>query len=198
MTSRNNSKFVVNLVSNASTDVYPNNTISSFTTQLPDNGIHLDDNSSAGDINNGSWEVALLEISYPMKFFNILNGQYTYNSDHLKNNSYPFYREIPKGSYTSVNEILHIMYVQIKEIYMLNFNGKTLPSEKSLNQYKPFEYSLDEVTGVLSIKLNSFLSRITLLSPDLRVILGMPKIITPDAPAHIVLGNHDNTENEDL
>ena len=187
MATPNRSEFVVNLVSNASTDVYPNNVISSFTTQLPGNGIHLEDTTGNG--NNGSWEVALLEISYPAKFHNVVNGKYTYNSDYLRDNDNPFELEVPKGQYNTVSEILRIMAAQVKQIYTKYHDGSILTRYAwELSQYEPFEYTLDELSGVLSIKLNSRYARITLLSTDLRVILGMPYIIDPDVPHHIVTG----------
>ena len=46
--------FIVTLSSNASSDVYPTNTLASFRTYLPTT-IELD----------GKWEVGLTEITYP-------------------------------------------------------------------------------------------------------------------------------------
>ena len=46
--------FTIELVSNASSQLFPNNTLSSFTNFLPEQ-VNLD----------GQWEVAISEISYP-------------------------------------------------------------------------------------------------------------------------------------
>ena len=52
--------FYLTLPSNASMKIYPDNTVAKYTTQLPNN-IELD----------GDWEVALTEIQYPHKFYNV-------------------------------------------------------------------------------------------------------------------------------
>ena len=57
------SSFTVELVSNASFDCYPNNTLSSFANFLPEQ-INLD----------GEWEVAITELSYPSLHQNITEG----------------------------------------------------------------------------------------------------------------------------
>ena len=62
-----NEEFTLELVSNASMDIYPNNTLASFTNFLP-HEINL----------RGSWEVALLDISYPSRFKNITDGKVLY------------------------------------------------------------------------------------------------------------------------
>ena len=61
------SSFTVELVSNASFDCYPNNTLSSFTNFLPEQ-INLD----------GEWEVAITELSYPSLYQNITEGKFFY------------------------------------------------------------------------------------------------------------------------
>ena len=61
-------EFTLELVSNASMDIYPNNTLASFTNFLP-HEINL----------RGSWEVALLDISYPSRFKNIIDGRVFYH-----------------------------------------------------------------------------------------------------------------------
>ena len=58
--------FTINLISNASMQVFPANTMAQFTTLLP-HRIEL-----AGD-----WEVAILEASWPAKVKNITNAAYT-------------------------------------------------------------------------------------------------------------------------
>ena len=59
--------FTVELVSNASFDCYPNNTLSSFTKFRPEQ-IHLD----------GEWEVAITELLYPFLYQNITEGKFFY------------------------------------------------------------------------------------------------------------------------
>ena len=62
--------FTLELVSNASMDIYRDNTLSSFTNFLPDQ-IDLD----------GTWEVALMEISYPARYMNIVDGRVVYKQE---------------------------------------------------------------------------------------------------------------------
>ena len=62
--------FYRELVSNASSQVYPQITMASFTNFLPDKN-ELD----------GSWEVALLEVSYPGICYNVEGGLMTFHYD---------------------------------------------------------------------------------------------------------------------
>ena len=59
--------FTIELVSNASFNCYPNNSLSSFTNFLPEQ-IHL----------KGEWEVAISEISYPSWYQNVTEGKLTF------------------------------------------------------------------------------------------------------------------------
>ena len=61
------SSFTIELVSNASFDCYPNNTLSSFTNFLPEQ-INFD----------AEWEVAIKEMSYPSLYQNITEGKFFY------------------------------------------------------------------------------------------------------------------------
>ena len=55
--------FTIELVSNASAQLFPDNTLSFFTNFLP------------GQLNlNGQWEVAISEISYPTMYQNVTGG----------------------------------------------------------------------------------------------------------------------------
>ena len=56
--------FTVELVSNASGELFPDNTLSSFTNFLPEQ-VNLE----------GQWEVAFSEISYPSMYQNITEGK---------------------------------------------------------------------------------------------------------------------------
>ena len=59
-------EFTMNLISNASMETFPENTLSSFTTLLP-TPIHL----------SGEWQVALLEIAWPNSIQNVTVGEFT-------------------------------------------------------------------------------------------------------------------------
>ena len=59
--------FTIELVSNASFNCYPNNSLSSFTNFLPEQ-IRL----------KGEWEVAISEISYTSLYQNVTEGKFTF------------------------------------------------------------------------------------------------------------------------
>ena len=63
------SSYIVELVSSASFNVYPDNSLASFTNFLPDQ-LEFE----------GEWEVALLEISYPAVYKNVSNGTFWYRN----------------------------------------------------------------------------------------------------------------------
>ena len=64
--------FTIELVSNASSQLFPNNTLSSFTNFLPEQA-NLD----------GQWEVAISEISYPSMYQNVTEGKFMFNDEKL-------------------------------------------------------------------------------------------------------------------
>ena len=59
--------FTIELVSNASGELFPDNTLSSFTNFLPEQ-VNL----------GGQWEVAISEISYPSMYQNITGGYFKF------------------------------------------------------------------------------------------------------------------------
>ena len=86
-------QFYVTLPSNASLSLYPNNTLSSYTTRLVDQ-INL----------MGNWEVAITEIHYPFSWYNITddNNSFAYSS----NGRFPVYGKIKPGYYSSIEEVV--------------------------------------------------------------------------------------------
>ena len=88
--------FIIELVSNASMDVYPDNSIASFTNFLPEQ-INVE----------GDWEVALLEVSYPNLYHNIVDGRFRYRYDTSDKDL--TIMEIPPGLYHSLADILASM-----------------------------------------------------------------------------------------
>lgn len=94
---------IIEVVSNASPDVYPNNTMASFTNFLPDQ-IELD----------GEWEVGLLEISYPAMYYNITNGKFFYQYDSKTEILY-----LQPGMYSYFEEII----LSMNQLIRSNFNN---------------------------------------------------------------------------
>ena len=70
------------LISNASSQLFPNNTRSSFTNFLP-NQVNLD----------GQWEVAISEISYPSMYQNVTEGKFMFYEEKLSKTTEAYYFE---------------------------------------------------------------------------------------------------------
>ena len=98
------SSFTVELVSNASFDYYPNNTLSSFTNFLPEQ-INLD----------GEWEVAITELSYPSLYQNITEGKFFYLDEATPDTKPLDYYTILSGLYPSNSDIFNEMHRIIQE-----------------------------------------------------------------------------------
>jgi hypothetical protein len=97
------SDFYLTLPSNSSMQYYPNNTLSAFTTHLP-NGVEL----------HGEWEVGLVEIQYPRNWYNVpsdIEGRTFTTHRGLANHPVgpvPEFRfTISEGYYATVEELLN-------------------------------------------------------------------------------------------
>ena len=96
--------FTVELVSNASFDCYPNNTLSSFTNFLPEQ-INLE----------GEWEVAITELSYPSLYQNITDGKFFYLDAATPGTKPSGYYRNDAGQYPSKSDIVNEMNKKIQE-----------------------------------------------------------------------------------
>ena len=87
--------FYLTLPSNSSMQIYPTNTLTNFTTQLP-NSLFLD----------RDWEVGLAEIQHPYTRNNIRSGK---NRVYIKAWNERDYTslEIPTGSYDNINSVTY-------------------------------------------------------------------------------------------
>ena len=153
--------FIIELVSSASTNVYPENTLASFSNFLPDQ-LTLE----------GNWEVALLEISYPSLYNNITDGKFWYVNNPNKSKETketnpatgisidydPLY--IQPGLYMSLDEILTSMNNSLKK--------------KRSTQKVDLKWSINQVSRKVDISLPSKDSHLVISSPDLSTILGFP------------------------
>lgn len=150
--------FIVDLVSNASTDIYPNNTLSSFTNFLPDQ-ISLE----------GDWEVALMEVAHPSLYHNVTNGIFTFKRNQFDLNTDDDL-QIPPGLYRSIDELLHAMRDKILERY--------------IDKTPPFTWQVDRITQKLEITLEHLSSILVIKSNDLCHILGFqcPVYLSTDGP----------------
>ena len=88
--------FTRELVFNASGELFPDNTLSSFTNFLPEQ-LDLD----------GQWEVAISEISYPSMYQNITEGKFKFFDKKLSNSTSTY--NLEPGLYTSITDIAEAM-----------------------------------------------------------------------------------------
>ena len=94
--------FTIELVSNVSGELFPDNTLSSFTNFLPEQ-VNLE----------GQWEVAISEISYPSIYQNITEGYFSFFHKELSKSTSTYSTE--PGLYNSITEILEAMNTLIQE-----------------------------------------------------------------------------------
>ena len=86
----------IELVSNASGELFPDNTLSSFTNFLPEQ-LNLE----------GQWEVAISEISYPSMYQKITEGKCKFFDEKLS--KYTSTYNLEPGLYTSITDIVEVM-----------------------------------------------------------------------------------------
>ena len=94
--------FTIELVSNASGELFPDNTLSSFTNFLPEQ-VNLE----------GQWEVAISEISYPSMYQNITEGYFKFFDEKLSKFTSTY--NLKPGLYTSITDIVEAMNTLIQE-----------------------------------------------------------------------------------
>ena len=94
--------FTIELAYNASSQLFPNNTLSSFTNFLPEQ-VNLD----------GQWEVAISEISYPSMYQNVTEGKFMFYDEELSKTTEAYYLE--PDLYSSITDIVEAMNTLIQE-----------------------------------------------------------------------------------
>ena len=99
--------FTIELVSNASGELYPDNTLSSFTNFLPEQ-VYLE----------GQWEVAVFEVSYPSLYQNVTEGKFKFFDEKLSKSMSTYI--IEPGLHTSITDIVEAMNTLIRERNNLN------------------------------------------------------------------------------
>ena len=88
--------FTIELVSNASSELFPDKTLSSFTNFLPEQ-VNLE----------GQWEVAVSEISYPSLYQNVTEGKFLFHDNELSKTKDYYYLE--PGLHYSFTDIVEAM-----------------------------------------------------------------------------------------
>ena len=94
--------FTVELVSNASGELFPGSVLKSFTNFLPEQ-LNLE----------GHWEVAFSEISYPSMHQNITEGNVKFFDEKLSKSTSTY--NLEPGIYTSIIDIVEAMNTLIQE-----------------------------------------------------------------------------------
>ena len=94
--------FTKEFASDASGELFPNNTLSSFTDFLPVQ-VNL----------VGQWEVAISEISYPSMYQNIREGKFMFFDEKLSKSMTVY--NLEPGFYTSITDIVEAMNMLIQE-----------------------------------------------------------------------------------
>ena len=93
--------FTKELVSNASGESFPDNTLSSFINFLPE------------QVNfEGQWEVGISEISYPSMYQNITEGYFEFFDEKLSKSTSTY--NLEPGLYTSISDLVEAMNTLIQ------------------------------------------------------------------------------------
>ena len=125
--------FTIELVSNASAQLFPDNTLSSFTKFLPEQ-LNLE----------GLWEVAVSEISYPSLYQNITEGKFMFFDKKLSMSSEFYYLE--PGLYSSNKDIVEAMNTLIQERH--NHSENCIKVKVSRKTQKVEIYLANEASGL--------------------------------------------------
>ena len=94
--------FTRGLVSNASGELFPDNTLSFFTNFSPEQ-VNLE----------GQWEVAISEISYPSMYQNKMERKFKFFDEKLSKSTSTY--SIEPGIYTSITDIVEAMNTLIQK-----------------------------------------------------------------------------------
>ena len=144
--------FTIELVSNASFNCYPNNSLSSFKNFLPQQ-VHL----------KGKWEVAISEISYPSWYQNVTEGKFTFvdgrESSEEKRKFVPM--NIEPGFYPIIVDIV---------VAMNNKTREHLGAQ--VFEYNGIYVSVDKVTQKVAVHLPENQSVFIYQSADFSHIFG--------------------------
>ena len=138
--------FLVELVSNASIDIYPDNTLSAFTNFLPEQ-INLE----------GDWEVAVMEIGYPALFHNITEGKFRYKSEN-ENTVQEF--QLPKGHYQSLDLVRRDIIHQIgslKTTLTMNLDHLTGKIKLNFPENSRFNVASNDLANILGFPAPFFI-----------------------------------------
>ena len=146
----------IELVSNASAQLFPDNTLSSFTNFLPEQ-LNLE----------GQWEVAISEISHPSMYQNVTEEKFMFFDKKLSKSSEFYYLE--PGLYSSITDFVEAMNTLIQERH--NHSKNCVRVEVSRRTQKIDIYLANEGSGLafFSTDLGHFFG--TIVGNEFGVIL---------------------------
>ena len=125
--------FSIELVSNASGESFPNNTLSSFTNFLTEQ-LNLE----------GQWEVAISEISYPSMYQNKTEGKFDFFDEKLSKSTSTY--KLEPGLYTSITDIVETMNRLIQE--RNNYNETCITVKVSRRTQKAVIILANDTSGL--------------------------------------------------
>ena len=125
--------FTIELVSNASAQFFPANTLSSFKNFLPEQ-LNLE----------GQWEVEISEISYPSMYQIVTEVKFMFFDKKLSKSS-EFYYQVP-DLYPSITDIVEVMNTLIPEIH--NHSENCITVKVSRRTQKLEIHLATEVSGL--------------------------------------------------
>ena len=125
--------FTIELVSNASAQLLPDNTLSSFTNFLPEQ-MKLE----------GQCEVAISEISYPSMYQNVTEGKFMCFDKKVSKSSEFYY--LKPGLYPSITDIIEAMNILIQERH--NHSENCIKVKVSRRTQKVQIYLANEGSGL--------------------------------------------------
>ena len=125
--------FTIELVSNASAQLFPDKTLSSCTNFLPEQ-LNL----------NGQWRVAISEISYPSMYQNVTEGKFTFFDKNFSKSSEFYYLE--PGLYPPITDIVGAINILIQEKH--NHSDNCIKVKVSRRAQKVEIYLANEGSGL--------------------------------------------------
>ena len=135
--------FTIELVSNASSQLFSNKTLSSFTNFMPEH-VSLD----------GQWEVAISEISFPSRYQNVTEGEFMFYDEKLSKTTEAHYLE--PGLYSSITDLVEAM--------------NTIIQERNNRRDTCITIKVSKVTQKVKVHLANEESSLAIFSSDLRHI----------------------------
>ena len=123
----------IELVSNASAQLFPDNILNSFTIFLPEQ-LNLE----------GQWEVAISEISYPSMYQKVAKGKFMFFDRKLSKSSDFYYLEL--GRYASITDIVEAMNTLNQERH--NHSEKCITDKVSRRTQKVEIYLAKEKSDI--------------------------------------------------